>query len=74
MTDDESTPVTADAMRMALMEMSETLVVPWREWLAGAVVHFLGEGFTHEQARAMAASEYTTVLGSRIENSATRPG
>lgn len=62
----------ADKVRLILMEMNDALMVPWREWLAGAVSYFSGQGFTDEQARAMAAAEYTTVLGNRIENSATR--
>lgn len=63
----------ADRVRLVMMDMGETLIAPWREWLAGAVAYFIGEGFTEEQARAMAASEYVTVLGQRIEGSATRP-
>lgn len=63
----------ADRVRLILMDMGEALITPWREWLAGAVAHFVNEGFTHEQAHAMAASEYSTLLGQRIECGATRP-
>lgn len=63
----------ADRIRLIIMDMTEALITPHREWLAGSVAYFLGEGFTEQQARAMAASEYVTVLGQRIENGGDRP-
>lgn len=61
----------ADQMRVLMMGLTDT-VMPWREWLSGSVTYFQGQGFTDEQARAMAASEYVTALGGRIEPGATR--
>jgi hypothetical protein len=36
------------------------------EWLAAEVAYFEGQGFTCEQARAMAAATYVTVFGGGI--------
>lgn len=52
------------------MVMSD-LTRPMKEWLAGELAYFLGQGYTVEQARAMAACEFTTAFGLRIENGAT---
>jgi hypothetical protein len=62
----------ADALRLVMMGITE-MVAPWHEWLAGEVAYFVGQGHTYEQANAMAAAEYVTLLGMKIENGATRP-
>lgn len=61
-----------DRLRLAMMGIGE-MIEPWHEWLAGEFAYYVRQGYTHEQARAMAASVFTTVVGSRIEPTATRP-
>jgi hypothetical protein len=53
------------ALAEALMQMSE-MILPMREWLAGQVSYFAGQGFKPEEALAMAAATYVTVFGSAI--------
>jgi hypothetical protein len=62
----------SDALRLAMMGITE-MVEPWHEWAVGEVAYYVRQGFTYEQARAMAAAEFVTLLGSRIESGATRP-
>lgn len=61
-----------DALRLAMMEVAETLA-PIHEMLLGEVAYFERQGFTREQARAIAAAEYTSIFGLRILNNATDP-
>ena len=61
-----------DDMRLALMDISEA-VSPIREFVLGEIAYYEGQGFTKEQARAMAAAEFTSIFGLRILNSATEP-
>lgn len=62
-----------DKLRVALMELTETTIAPFHEWVTGEVTYFIGQGFTKEQSYAMAAAEYVTALGGKIEGGATRP-
>lgn len=62
----------ADRVRLALMGISD-LVQPMHEWLDGECAYFVVQGYTIEQAHAMAAVEFTTAFGGRIESGATRP-
>lgn len=43
-----------------------TAMSPMREWLAGQRQYFLGEGYTQDEARAMAAASYVFMFGTRI--------
>lgn len=61
-----------DAMRLALMQMSES-AAPIREFVLGEVAYYERQGFTREQARAMAAAEFISIFGIRILNAATDP-
>jgi len=61
-----------DAMRLALMTLSES-AAPIREFVLGEVAYYERQGFTVEQARAMAAAEFTSIFGLRILNAATVP-
>jgi formylglycine-generating enzyme required for sulfatase activity len=61
-----------DAMRLAMMGITE-MAEPWHEWVLGEVAYFVRQGFTYEQARAMAAAEFVSIAGARIELGATRP-
>lgn len=61
-----------DAMRLTLMQMAED-VRPIREFLMGEVAYYERQGFTKEQARALAAAEFTSIFGMRILNAATAP-
>jgi hypothetical protein len=62
----------ADMVRLALMATTD-LVAPLHEWLAGEFAYFVDQGYTFEQARAMAAAEFMTAMGGRIESGASRP-
>lgn len=61
-----------DVMRLVLMQMAED-IKPIREFLMGEVSYFERQGFTKEQARALAAAEFTSVFGTRILPTATAP-
>lgn len=61
----------ADAMRLIMMTVAEQYA-PMHELIAGEVAYFQRQGFTDEQARAMAAAEFVATFGSRIEGTATR--
>jgi hypothetical protein len=56
-----------DGVRNALMDMSEAVVQPMREWLTGQRAYFVARGYTEDEARAMAAVTYVTVFGSTIK-------
>jgi hypothetical protein len=43
-----------------------SIMLDLHEWLAAEVAYFEGQGFTCEQARAMAAATYVTVFGGGI--------
>lgn len=60
----------ADAMRLALMDIAEKLE-PVHEFVLGGVAYYVRQGFTVEQAHAIAAAEYITIFGLRIANNAT---
>jgi hypothetical protein len=57
-------------LRISLMAVAEQLR-PIHEFVAGELAYFIRQGFTLEQAHAMAAAEFTSVFGLRIANSAT---
>lgn len=61
---DTEAPSSANQMRIILMGISEQMA-PLHEWVTGEVAYFTGQGFTEEQARAMAAAEYVIALGGR---------
>lgn len=59
----ESDPV--EVTRRAMMHLNEQ-VTPFREWLAGHRAYFARQGYTADEARAMAAALFVTVFGARI--------
>jgi hypothetical protein len=61
-----------DDLRLSLMAFAENLA-PVRELIHGEVAYFVRQGFTQEQARAIAATEFITLFGQRIENASSRP-
>ena len=50
----------------AIMELSDTVAKPMHEWLAGERQYFLDQGYTDDEARAMAAATYVHVFGTLI--------
>lgn len=60
-------------MRLALMAIAD-MFEPMHELVLGEVAHFQRQGFTIEQAHAMAAAEFVNAFGQRIEHGATMPG
>ena len=46
----------------AMLAVSET-IAPMHDWLAGERAFFAGQGYTADEARAMAAATYVTVFG-----------
>jgi hypothetical protein len=56
----------ANAIAQMLMEMSESMIEPMREWLSGQEQYFRSQGYTPEESRSMAAATYVTVFGSKI--------
>lgn len=61
-----------DLARLAIMEMAEQLA-PIHEFVTGEAAHYVRQGFTGEQARAIVAAEFSSIFGSRIEAAAARP-
>jgi hypothetical protein len=56
----------ANAMRSLFLQFNEQ-VKPFHEWLDGQRNHFRSQGYTDDEARAMAAAEFVTVFGSCIQ-------
>lgn len=54
-----------DQFRQVLITLNEQ-VKPMHEWLAGQRAYFLSQGYTPEEARAMAACTYTMIFGNRL--------
>lgn len=64
---DEPTPEGIAAVVAAgLFAMMAPVVEVLHDWADGERQHFLRQGFTPEEARAMAAATYTTVFGIQI--------
>jgi hypothetical protein len=61
-----------DPVRLAMMQIAESLA-PIHELVDGEVAHFLRQGFTIEQAHALAAVEVVNAFGMKIYGAATRP-
>ncbi len=57
----------ANNFAAAMMGLTD-LVLPMHEWLMGEYNYFIGQGYTEEQARCMAAAEYTTAFGQKLPN------
>jgi hypothetical protein len=51
--------------RRSLMYLSDR-VEPIHEWLAGQRTYFLAQGYSSNEARAMAAALFVTVFGTSI--------
>lgn len=71
-TEPQSNQEPTDPARLAMMGVAEQFA-PIHELVLGEVAYFVRQGFTYEQARAMAAAEFTSTFGARIEGAATRP-
>lgn len=65
-------PDPLDSLRLSMMRVAESCA-PMHEFALGEVAYFVREGFTLEQSRAMAAAEFTSAFGLRVENDSTRP-
>lgn len=61
-----------DPVRLTVMAIAESFA-PLHDLVDGEVAHFLRQGFTIEQARAMTAAEFTNAFGQKIYSAATRP-
>lgn len=61
-----------DPVRLAVMAMAENFI-PLHEMIEGEYSYFVRQGFTLEQARALAAAEFVGVFGAAIRRSATLP-
>ncbi|MFF3867362.1 hypothetical protein [Micromonospora sp. NPDC001898] len=61
-----------DVFRGLLLDLNEQ-VKPMHEWLDGQRAHFLGQGYTDDEARAMAAAEFVMLFGGSISRTATPP-
>lgn len=55
----------APSLVEGMMQLTES-IKPMHEWLAGQVAYFAGQGFTAQEALAMAAAEFVTVFGTAI--------
>lgn len=55
----------ADWLRQFMMDLNDQ-VAPFHEWLAGQRAYFVGQGYTDDEARAMAAAEFVSVFGANI--------
>lgn len=62
-----------DPVRLAAMAIAENYAA-LHDMISGEVAHFVRQGFTTEQARAMAAAEFVSTFGAAIGLTATRPG
>ncbi|MFI5839444.1 hypothetical protein ACIA8K_06990 [Catenuloplanes sp. NPDC051500] len=54
-----------DAFRTMLLQLNGQ-VKPMHEWLAGQRAYFVGQGYTDDEARAMAAALFVSVFGTGI--------
>ena len=54
-----------DLMAGVLMTINDA-VKPMHEWLDGQRSHFLRQGYTEDEARAMAAAMFVSVFGTNI--------
>lgn len=61
-----------EGLRLVMMGFVD-LCAPMHDVAAGEVAYFLRQGYTDEQAHAMAAAEFTMVFGTKIYPSANRP-
>lgn len=61
-----------DGVRLAVMAMAENMI-PLHEMIAGEVAYFQRQGFTTEQAHALAAAEFVGVFGAAIRREASYP-
>lgn len=52
-------------MGLAMLQLNEA-VAPMHDWLLGERTYFVGQGYSPDEARAMAASTYVTVFGQKI--------
>jgi hypothetical protein len=59
-------------VRLIAMSIAESFR-PFHEMLDGEVAHFRRQGFTDEQAHALAAAEFVATLGAAIGNRGTLP-
>ncbi|MFI7608726.1 hypothetical protein ACIBTV_26760 [Micromonospora sp. NPDC049366] len=59
-------------LRLSMLLLAE-LVTPMHEWLAGQRAYFLGQGYTPDEARAMAAATYVAVFGQSIRGEQGKP-
>lgn len=57
----------AAMMASGMLEVSAA-IEPMHDWLAGERAHFLSQGYTEDQAKAMAAATYVTAFGAQIRN------
>lgn len=53
-----------------LLDITEQ-VKPLHEWLDGQRAHFLSQGYTADEARAMAAAEFVLIFGSVINRTSS---
>lgn len=60
-----TSPDPHDAMRQVLLNLNAQ-VTPLREWLTGQRAYFLQQGYTDDEARAMAAALFVSVFGVNI--------
>lgn len=68
-------PGISDAAKFSLLLMAAgDLTGAMHSFLEGEHQYFLGQGYTEEQARAMAASVFTTFFGGKIDLPKTPDG
>jgi hypothetical protein len=65
-------PGTADAVGQVLLGFN-TMVTPIRDWLAGQRTYFTGQGYSDDEARAMAAALFVSMFGTGITRTPKDP-
>lgn len=60
-----TSPDQADAIGQLLLGFNQ-MVQPIRDWLAGQRTYFRSQGYTDDEARAMAAALFVSVFGTGI--------
>lgn len=63
----------ADNLRHVLLTFNEQ-ARPFHEWLAGQRAYFTGQGYSDDEARAMAAALFVAIFGANIPRSPTGTG
>ncbi len=55
----------AAMMASAMLDLSDA-TAPMHDWLAGERAYFLSQGYTPDEARALAAATYVSIFGNQI--------